>query len=236
MFKILIIEDDIIWQIKLQVMLEEFGFSTLLATSLKEAKHVLATEIPEVILADVRLPDGSALEHFTLFPVDVPIVFVTEYADRQYVEQSLSIPSSSFYVKPFHPLTLTAAIQNAYASLRKAKTESLPVRTLTVSIRYGKKADISFNRIYWIEVEGNYSTIQTTDRKYVQKLSFSKLLPQLDQQFIQIHKSVIVNRDFISKVNLMNDTLTVRERVFQIGRSFRKGLIDSLDRHHHFHP
>jgi two-component system response regulator LytT len=235
MFKILIIEDDIVWQIKLQVMLEEFGFSILLATSLTEVKQLLADETPQLILSDVRLPDGSSLEYFNSHPIDLPIVFVTEFADSKYVEQALSIPFGSFYVKPFHPLTLIAAVQAAYAAFKNTKTEDLPVRALKVPIRYGKKADIPFSKICWIEVEGNYSTIQTTDRKYVQKLSFSKLLPELDERFIQIHKSIIVNRDSISKVNLMNDTVAVRARVFQIGRSFRKQLIDSLDRHTHFH-
>jgi two-component system, LytTR family, response regulator LytT len=232
-FKVLIIEDDIIWQIKLQVMLEEFGFLILLATSLAEAKQLLTTESPKVILADVRLPDGSALEYFNVHPVDVPIVFVTEFADRQYVDQALTIPFASFYVKPFHPLTLVAAIQMAYTSFTNTKQEDHPVRVLKVPIRYGKKADIPFGKICWIEVEGNYSTIQTTERKYVQKLSFNKLLPELDERFIQIHKSVIVNRDFIGRVNLTNDTIQIRERNFQIGRSFRKGLIDRFDQHTH---
>ncbi len=235
MLKVLIIEDDIIWQIKLQVMLEEFGFSILLAASLAEAKQLLTIEAPQLILSDVRLPDGSALEYFNTHAVDLPLVFVTEFADSQYVEQALSIPFSSFYVKPFHPLTLVSAIQTTYSNFRNTKTEDLPARTLKVPIRYGKKTDVPFSKIYWIEVEGNYSTIQTADRKYVQKLSFNKLLPELDERFIQIHKSVIVNRDSISKVNLINDTIAVRERVFQIGRSFRKQLIDSLDRHNHFH-
>lgn len=235
MFKILIIEDDIVWQIKLQVILEEFGFSILLATCLAEAKQLLATETPQLILSDVRLPDGSALEYFRNHPIDLPIVFVTEFADRQYVEQALVIPFSSFYIKPFHPLTLVAGVQAAYAAFKNTKTEDLPVRALSVPIRYGKKADIPFSKICWIEVEGNYSTIQTTDRKYLQKLSFSKLLPELDERFIQIHKSVIVNRDFINRVNLMNDTVLLRECIFQIGRSFRKGLIDSIDQHTHFH-
>lgn len=235
MLKVLIIEDDIIWQIKLQVMLEEFGFSILLSTSLEEAKRLLATETPQIILTDVRLPDGSALDYFNLCPINIPIVFVTEYADRQYVEQALGIPFSLFYVKPFHPLTLVAAIQSVYATYRNTKTEDLPVRALRVPIRYGKKAEIPFSDIYWIEVEGNYSTLQTTDRKYVQKLSFSKLLPELDDQFIQIHKSVIVNRNYITKINLVNDTLLMRDRVFQIGRSFRKGLIDRLDKHKYFY-
>lgn len=236
MLKLLIIEDNIIWQVKLQVMLEDCGFSMLIAASLEEAKHLLTTEVPHLILADIRLPDGSSLEHFSLYPVDIPIIFITEFADRQCMEQSLTIPFSSFYIKPFHPLTLVAAVQAAYASFRRAQPKDLSLRTLTVPIRYGKKVEIPFNKIYWIEVEGNYSTIQTTDRKYTQKLSFNKLLPQLDEQFIQIHKSTIVNQGFIGRVNLMNGTVTVRERVFQIGRSFRKRLIDRLDWYTHLHP
>jgi two-component system, LytTR family, response regulator LytT len=226
MLKVLIIEDDIIWQIKLQVMLEEFGFSILLAASLAEAKQLLQSTLPDIILADVRLPDGLAFDFFKFNPPGIPIIFVTEFADKNFIDQTLYIPSSSFYVKPFHPLTLISAVQVAYAAFRSENVKNQPEQALQVPVRYGQKTAIPFDKIHFIEVEGNYSSIQTGERKYVQKLSLSKLISELDNRFIQIHKSVIVNKDFIRRISLNDNTVTIQKRTFEIGRSFRRLLIE----------
>ncbi|NBB22308.1 response regulator [Runella sp. CRIBMP] len=231
MLKVLIIEDDIIWQIKLQVMLEEFEFSILLATSMAEARQLLLSTLPDIILADVRLPDGLAFDFFKVNPPGIPVIFVTEFADKHYIGQTLSIPFSSFYVKPFHPLTLLAAIKGANAAYRLMNDNIQPERALIVPLRYGQKIAIPFDKIHFIEVEGNYSTIQTGEREYVQKLSLSKLLSLLDERFVQIHKSVLVNKDFIQRISLNENTVTIRKRTFEIGRSFRRLFIEKYKEH-----
>jgi two-component system, LytTR family, response regulator LytT len=226
MLRILIIEDDIVWQVKLQVMLEEFGFSILLATSLTDTKQLLQSTLPDIILADLRLPDGLTSDFFKDNPIGIPIIFLTAFADNQILDEILDVPFSSFYVKPFHPLTLISAVQVAYAKFCKNKVNSLPDQALQVPVRYGQKTAIPFDKIHFIEVEGNYSSIQTGERKYVQKLSLSKLISELDNRFIQIHKSVIVNKDFIRRISLNDNTVTIQKRTFEIGRSFRRLLIE----------
>lgn len=81
---VLVVEDDFIVAYDMQMMLEEQGARVLgPATSLAEAKELLAKERPTVAVLDVNL-NGEYV-----FPLadelrakDVPFLFATAYADQ----------------------------------------------------------------------------------------------------------------------------------------------------------
>lgn len=228
MLHILVIEDDPIWQIKLQLMLEEFGYTATIVGSLSQTQQLLAQRQPSLIFADINLPDGYAIDYFKEHTPNCPIIFITEIADKSFVDKVHSIPFASFFVKPFHSLTLLSAIQSSLTVFQNSPQNIATQKVLTLPIRYAKTTDVPIATICWIAVEGNYTTVKTTQKQFVQKLSFSKIKPQLDDHFVQIHKSVIVNKDFISSTNFTKNTVTINEKIFSIGRSFRKGLLEAL--------
>lgn len=225
MTKILVIEDDPIWQIKIKLILEELGYLYLVALSLEEAKIKILENNPDAILSDVILPDGQSIAYFSSNLPECPIIFITEVADRNFVDAISDIPHSSFFVKPVHALTLLSAIRSAINTFKitNAKNKVMPV-----SVRYGTRTDILIDSIIWIVVEGNYSTIKTNNQQFVQKLSFSKIIPYLNENFIQIHKSTIINIKYLESYNLTKNTLVVQSRTFQIGRSFRRKFISTI--------
>lgn len=225
MLKVLIVEDDPIWQIKLQLMLEEFGYSAQTAGTLHEAHLYLNQFQPDLVLADVKLSDGVIFELFDKTPPQYPVIFVTEYADKTLLDKALAFSCASFYIKPFHSMTLLGAIKKALLDFERYHPAP---KTLEVAVRYGQKKAIPFGEIWWIEVEGNYSTVQTKERKYVQKLSLPKIIPSLDERFVRINKSIIVNKKYIQHVSLNDNRVTVQQRIFEIGRSFRKKFIEQM--------
>ncbi len=225
MINTLIIEDDTIYQIKLESMIGEFGYKTFTATHLSEAQNVIDTNQIDVIITDIILPDGLAIDHFKSNPPQCPIIFVTEVANKNFVDKVVTIPFASFFIKPFHSLTLLSAIQFATGAYNKSQTTS---KTIRLPVRYGQTTDVDISVISWIVVEGNYSSIKTPDRIFTQKLSFAKIIPYLDQNFLQIHKSTIINLQFLENYNLVKNTVTVQSKSFSIGRSFRKKFIDTI--------
>ncbi len=76
--------------------------------------------------------------------------------------------------------------------------------------RYLKRLAVKYNGsirlvqtsdIQWIESDGNYIHIYTNDKKYFIRSTLSGFYKQLDQgKFFQIHKSVIVNINFVSYI------------------------------------
>ncbi|TDB61348.1 LytR/AlgR family response regulator transcription factor [Arundinibacter roseus] len=219
----LILEDDPIWQIKMQLTVEDWGDNPQISSSLSEAACRLARFQPDYIIADVRLPDGLSYDYFRDNPVSCPILFITEFAEKMHLEHALQLETSSFHVKPFHQLTLQAAVQNALRTFKGRE-----IATLEVPIRYATKKSIPLNEIWWIEVNQNYSSIKTNDRIYVQKMSFPAIIPSLDHHFIRIHKSVIINIDYIDHIDLYKNIVVIRQKTFDIGRSYRRAFIDAF--------
>jgi hypothetical protein len=54
--------------------------------------------------------------------------------------------------------------------------------------------------IVWVKSEGNYVKIFTTDRFYIRRTTLVKLLDSIGVKFIRIHKSHIVNIDFVKNL------------------------------------
>ena len=60
--KILIIEDDVALAQGIAMVLEEEGYETLVASSLKKGKELLEKESFQLLILDINLPDGNGLE------------------------------------------------------------------------------------------------------------------------------------------------------------------------------
>jgi two-component system response regulator RegX3 len=59
---VLVIEDEESYVDALHIGLTAEGFSVLAASTLAQARETLATTIPDLILLDVMLPDGSGID------------------------------------------------------------------------------------------------------------------------------------------------------------------------------
>ncbi len=69
------------------------------------------------------------------------------------------------------------------------------------------KTIIKQDSIQYIQKEGMKVIFHTDTRNYETYSSFKKILPQLPKQFVQCHKSYIVNTEKITDVNTTNSTI-----------------------------
>lgn len=84
--------------------------------------------------------------------------------------------------------------------------------------------------IYAIESEGNYCTIKTTNQSYLQRSSLTKMKGKLEAQgFIQINKSTLLPIKRIDHINLTINEIGIAGHTYNLSRSFRKELIETLN-------
>ncbi len=69
------------------------------------------------------------------------------------------------------------------------------------------KTIIKQDSIQYIQKDGMKVIFHTDTRNYETYSSFKKILPQLPEQFVQCHKSYIVNTEKITDVNTTNSTI-----------------------------
>jgi CheY-like chemotaxis protein/DNA-directed RNA polymerase specialized sigma24 family protein len=113
--KVLIIEDEPIISLDLQTIVKEMGHSVAaIATTRDEAVKAARKTEPGLVLADIKLADGSSgidAVRQILSEVQVPIVFITAYPERLLTGER---PEPTFLVtKPFVPETVRVAVSQA---------------------------------------------------------------------------------------------------------------------------
>jgi len=112
---VLIIEDEPIISLDLQSIVREMGHKLVAtATTRDEAVREARRTGPGLVLADIKLADGSSgidAVRQILSEVEVPIVFITAYPERLLTGER---PEPTFLVtKPFVPETVRVAISQA---------------------------------------------------------------------------------------------------------------------------
>jgi len=103
--RVLVVEDN---QQNLDLalyLLKDAGFGVLTAMTLKEARGILAAEVPDLILLDIRLPDGDGLDLAGELRRDprtgkVPIIAMTAQAMQGDEERILAGGCDAYVSKP----------------------------------------------------------------------------------------------------------------------------------------
>lgn len=115
--KILIVEDEGVVALSLQSLLTKMGYTIVGTAITGDEAIILAKEKhPDVILMDIHIKgslDGiQTTEKINEFS-DVPVIFLTAYADDETVSRALKTRSHSYLVKPVNQRELYSNIEFA---------------------------------------------------------------------------------------------------------------------------
>jgi len=102
MSHVLIVEDDANSRAALAEIIAAEGFTVALAADLREARIQMVRHLPDVLLTDLRLPDGSGLELFkSIMPGNgVEVILITGHATVETAVDALRQGATDYLVKP----------------------------------------------------------------------------------------------------------------------------------------
>jgi two-component system CheB/CheR fusion protein len=98
----------------MELMLGRWGFDATRAGSVESAREKIAAQCPDVLLTDLRLPDGSGFDVFEAFraacsaPVAIAITGSVESDDR---ERTTRAGFAAYLVKPVSMQTLREVLE-----------------------------------------------------------------------------------------------------------------------------
>jgi len=122
MSKILVVDDEAIITMQLEERLSAMGYMVAgMAASGEEAIEKARSVRPDLVLMDIVMPgkmNGIEAAKVITTELDIPVVFVTSYADDTIIEKAKSVRPYGYIVKPFNELEIKAAIE--VALFRKA--------------------------------------------------------------------------------------------------------------------
>jgi two-component system, NtrC family, response regulator HydG len=136
----LIVDDDDDFRESVAALARGEGFETQLAGSLGEARKSILEHSPDLVVADLRLPDGHGLELMaeTLPASDTEFIVVTGNASVETAIRAMREGAIDYLTKPFDPARLTGALANV-ARTRGLKRELNQLRSQLRRLgRFGK--------------------------------------------------------------------------------------------------
>jgi YesN/AraC family two-component response regulator len=127
MYKVLLVEDERIIREGLKTLIEKVttGFCVVAeAEDGKEALHYLRTDMPDLIITDIRMReiDGLAMiGKIREMYEELPIVIISGYGDFQYAQKALKHKVTDYLLKPIDRIELVGTLEKIRQSLERKK-------------------------------------------------------------------------------------------------------------------
>ena len=117
MKRIMLVDDEAIITTQLEKRLTSMGYAVVGVASSGEEALTLAEEIkPDLVLMDIVMPgtvDGIDAAAKIRSELDIPIIFLTAFADESNINRAKSAEPFGYIVKPFHEKEVQASIEVA---------------------------------------------------------------------------------------------------------------------------
>lgn len=139
MHEILLVEDNEAIVMGLEYLLTEQGFSFSHAGTIRRAKELLAAKRFDLVLLDVKLPDGDG---FSLCQEIkrrdlAAVIFLTARDEENHVVQGFDLGADDYVMKPFRNMELVSRIKNVLRRTGKEQSK-LEFHGIIIDVEAGK--------------------------------------------------------------------------------------------------
>ena len=113
MYKILIVEDDLVISKTIKNHIESWGFEGESVTNFKDVLSTFVSYDPQLVLLDISLPffNGYHWCNEIRRVSKVPIIFISSSSDNMNIVMAMNMGGDDFISKPFDLNVLTAKVQ-----------------------------------------------------------------------------------------------------------------------------
>jgi len=164
-----------------------------LASTLDETRESLLAHYYDIIFLDIKFKTSSSFEIIDRIPRGTKIIFVTAYPEHAI--HAIRSNAFDYLLKPVKEEELGACLDRFYESMSAQIVGNVIQIREKGFARWLKLSDI-------IHVKGNgpYSMIHLPEEQITTARTLKSLIPDLGKDFVRVHKSHVVNRNFIKGV------------------------------------
>jgi two-component system, LytTR family, response regulator len=188
---------------------------------------------PDLVFIDVQMPECDGFDVLEILGSEAPstIIFVTAY--DEYAVRAFETGALDYLLKPFDDARFGRALNRAKDKLAHyTPSQPKPVERLVIKAP-GQVVFLDVANIDWIEAADYYACLHVGNRTHLMRRTLLELERDLgEQDFIRIHRSIIVNLHRIRGLELQIDgeyEVVLKTKVrLRLSRRFRKRLLDRM--------
>lgn len=221
----IIIDDDINYALETEMILDELGVE--IVGKFKTWKNILSRVKklkPDFVVLDIFLAQKENGLHFAekLKQLYIPFIICTGYPNSEYADQAFKHGAVGFFSKPLDKAAFAYNVRQLISDAKDdAEKDFITVKDKNFHIK------IPCKEIQWLEIDGNYTSIVlTSSKRYIQKQSLRKFLDILGDSFKQVHRSYLVNIYYVKSIDVLANTLELRNgQSIPIGSKFKADTV-----------
>ncbi|MFO8037275.1 MAG: sigma-54 dependent transcriptional regulator [Anaerolineales bacterium] len=199
---ILLVDDEENARNNIGSYLESEGYEVLLAANLKKAREHLSAQEADIVLLDVRLPDGygpDLLSETQQYPSRPPIIMITAYGDIDMAVEAMKNGAHDFIQKPIKFERLEQSIKRAqdivemreelnhYRKAQREELDSIVINSEAMKDVF-RKAQRAAKRSTSILITGETGTGKEVLAKAIHRMG-----SRSDKPFIDINCAAVQN-------------------------------------------
>lgn len=237
MLRTLIIDDEPIALEKLRNYVQKTPSLQLVAScgSGFEAIEILNNNEIDLIITDINMPDLNGLDMMKSLSVKPIVIFTTAYSE--YAVESYKVSAVDYLLKPYGFVDFSNAVNKAVEAfeLRNKTSNSMGATNrpddifIKVDYRYVR---VALSEIRFIKGYGEYLQIHLEGKAnpMVTLSSFAAIKERLSENFIQVHRSFIVNMNHVEQIE-RNRLVMDADNYIPIGDSYKNAFQQYLNSH-----
>lgn len=176
---------------------------------------------PDIVLLDMKMDTkftGAEIGEFISRSLNIPFIYITSYSEKKIVEKALKTKPKGYFLKPFNRKEIGIGIElaiNAHRATLKEKYFSFNSTNANLKI---PESDILF-----LKSDNNYVEIHTIKQKYLIRSTLKSVGEKLSSNvFLQIHRSYIVNVNFVLKYKSNN--IYIENEIIPVSRKYHENV------------
>jgi len=188
-----------------------------------EALSYLARHQIDLLLLDINMPALSGIELLKVLQQRPHVILISAY--KEYALEGFELDVVDYLLKPVSAERLHQAIHKVQRRIGEAK----PAADSYVALKVDReKRRFLLNEIILLEAYGNYVKVWHGQQITLVSSTLKRLLLQLPrQQFLQIHKSLVVNKNHVVAVD--GDLVQLAtDKVVKAGKRYKQNLVQLL--------
>jgi two-component system, LytTR family, response regulator len=199
---------------------------------------------PELVILDIQMPGLNGFEMLdALDEVSMPsVVFCT--ASDEHALRAFEAHAVDYLLKPYDTLRFSRALEKAYQhrlGARHTKPHALlrtalaqPRERLTLKTVDGHWVQLALDEVVQLSAANKHTRVIARSGHYLVRQSLREVCARLDDRFVRVHRSDVVNVSWIEQVEPWDhgDALIrlAGGSSLVLTRTFRKELLARLER------
>lgn len=246
----LIVDDELFAREKIRSFLQDYADFEVIGECQdgEQAGRVILAQEPDVVFLDVEIPGKNGLELLNSLPRDSQPSVVVVTAFDKYAVRAFEVEALDYLLKPFNKVrfaqtinrlrqktaTFNLAEHGARSKIRPYELGREDPDYERVVVKSGSRIIVvRSSSIEWIEAQGDYVMLHVQKSGHLVRETMNAIEKRLDpRRFARIHRSAIVNLDFIRELHPMwgGDYRVFLQNGTELtlSRNYRSGVRDTL--------